>query len=496
MKNLGWWAEACALFVVCAATAIAAPAQTFTTIARFDGTNGALSYASPVQGANGDLYGTTTDGGNFYCYPGQGCGTIFSVTTAGSLINLHDFNANEGATPDAALLLASDGYFYGTTVTGAVFRITPTGVVTVLYTFCSQSGCPDGGGPAGLIQATDGNLYGTTYYGGVPYGGCSPGGQPGCGTIFRLTREGTLTTLYKFCSQPGCTDGSNPSGNLVEGADGSLYGLTSDGGTNCPPYGCGTAFKITLEGSLSTLHDFDGNGGRLPGGGLIQAKTGDFYGTTFGGGSTLCGELNGCGTLFAMTRGGALTTLYTFCSQPNCEDGALPNAGVGGLLQATDVNVYGTTLYGGANMDGTVFNITPEGRLTTLYSFTGTDGANPWATPVQATNGAFYGTTSNGGDPSCNASRGCGTLYSLSMGLGPFVAFVHGAGKVGQTGRILGQGFTGTTEVSLNGIPASFTVVSDTYIKATVPAGATTGYVTVTTPSGTLTSNVPFRVIK
>jgi uncharacterized repeat protein (TIGR03803 family) len=114
---------------------------------------------------------------------------------------------------------------------------------------------------------------------------------------------------------------------------------------------------------------------------------------------------------------------------------------------------------------------------------------------MQATSGTLYGTTYMGGDLQCNPSHGCGTVFSLSIGLGPFVTFVRPAGKVGQTGPILGQGFTGTTSVSLNGIPASFTVVSDTYIQATVPAGAITGYAIVTTPSGTLTSNVPFRVI-
>ena len=167
------------------------------------------------------------------------------------------------------------------------------------------------------------------------------------------------------------------------------------------------------------------------------------------------------------------------------------------MVQASDGNFYGTTEFGGditCNPPlgcGTIFQITPEGTLTTLHNFESFDGANGSGL-FQATDGILYG-TSNGGILSCAPPYGCGTVFSLDTGLGPFVAFVRAAGKVGQTGGILGQGFTETTSVSLNGIPANFTVVSDTYIKATVPAGATTGYVTVATPTGVLTSNVPFR---
>lgn len=165
-------------------------------------------------------------------------------------------------------------------------------------------------------------------------------------------------------------------------------------------------------------------------------------------------------------------------------------------MQGTDGLFYGTTSAGGDlacnapyNGCGTVFSITSAGAMTTLHIFELTDGLAPTGGLLQATNGAFYGTTDQGG------TYDDGTVFSLDMGLGPFVAFVHAAGRVGKTGGILGQGFTGTTSVSLNGTPASFTVVSDTFIRATVPAGATTGYVTVTTPTGVLISNVPFYVL-
>jgi uncharacterized repeat protein (TIGR03803 family) len=168
------------------------------------------------------------------------------------------------------------------------------------------------------------------------------------------------------------------------------------------------------------------------------------------------------------------------------------------LVLATDGNLYGTTSgseNGRKHSDGTIFRITEQGVLTTLHVFDGTDGSNPEGL-FQATSGMFYGSTVSAGDLHCHLLNGCGTIFSLDVGLSPFVAFVRPYGKVGQTGGILGQGFTGTTSVSLNGTPANFTVVSDTFIKATVPLGATTGYVTVMTPSGMLTSNVPFRVLQ
>ncbi len=222
--------------------------------------------------------------------------------------------------------------------------------------------------------------------------------------------------------------------------------------------------------------------GTYPDAGLIQAADGNLYGTAAYGGGGICTQRpihhSGCGTIFKITLGGKLTTLHHFDST-----GFWPG---GALVQATDANFYGTTEYGGASDYGTIFMFTPEGTLTTLHSFDYyTDGAWPPGGLLQATDGTFYGVTEGGS----------GTLFSLDMGLGPFVSFVHNPAKVGGSFGVLGQGLTGTTGVSLNGTLATFTVKSDTLILATVPAGATTGYVTVTTPSGTLTSNVPFHVM-
>jgi len=313
------------------------------------------------------------------------------------------------------------------------------------------------------MQATDGNFYGTT----------STYGRGGLGTIFRITPDGTLTTLYSFCTQADCADGGEPAARLIQATNGQLYGTTGSGGAN----GYGTVFEVTQNGSLTTLYSFCGQSSCPDGlqpSQLLQAGDGNFYGTArYGGGRS------DNGTVFRVTPRGTLTTLHRFCTQTGCLDGAQP---VGGLVQATDGNFYGTTEGGGATGVGTVFKITAEGILTTLHSFDCFDGCYPYAALVEGTDGNFYGTT-------YAVAAGSGTVFRLSVGLSPFISLVRDSGKVGSPIGVLGQGFTGTTDVSVNGTPASFTVVSDTYLTAKVPSGATTGFVTVTTPSGTLTSN-------
>jgi uncharacterized repeat protein (TIGR03803 family) len=489
MTRLSVWRKIRTIFVLCAATAIAAPAQTFNTLLDFDGSDGGNPwYGSLLQSTDGNFYGTTLDGG-----ANQYAGTIFRITPAGTLTTLYNFCTTfsgwcrDGSGPDAGLIQATDGNFYGTTAfggegnAGTAFKVTPTGTLTTLYSFCTKGyTCPDGAQPnAGLLQANNGSFYGTTFYGGTPSGFSS------CGTIFKITPAGTMTTLYDFCSQDG--DGENPIAGLIQATDGNLYGTTDN-----------TFFRITPAGRLTTLYTFCTQTGcphgADPQAGLIEGTDGNLYGTTAKGGAN--GPYDG--TVFKITLSGTLTTLYSFCALTNCADGDVPYSG---LTESTDGNFYGTTTAGG-NLTGacfpyscgTVFQITASGTLTTLHSFSFTDGEIPYGGLLQATNGIFYGTTTRGANQTCEPV-GCGTVFSLSMGLGPFVSFVRGYGKVGQTGGILGQGLTGTTGVSLNGVPASFKVKSDTFLKATVPAGATTGYVTVTTPSGTLTSNVPFHVI-
>jgi len=388
------------VLMLTAVTATVSAAQTFTTLVNFDKTNGANPAASLIQGTDGNFYGTTYGGG------ANGNGTVFQITPAGTLTTLHSFDLTDGASLAGALLQGTDGNFYGTTSTGGatfsgtVFKITPGGTLTTLYSFCSQLGCPDGESPeAGLAQGTDGNFYGTT----------SGGGANKWGTAFKITPGGTLTTLYTFCSQSGCTDGAAPYGGLVQGTDGNFYGTTSRGsGTNLT----GTVFKITPAGTLTTLYSFCSQSGcpdgSLPTAALVQGTDGNFHGTTSRGGA------NNSGTVFKITPGGTLTTLYSFCSQSACTDGGTPYEE---LVQGADGNFYGMTNSGGASGLGTVFEITLAGTLTTLHSFGGADGSLPSAGLVQAANGKFYGTTEQGGTSS-NCGSGCGTVFSLELGQG------------------------------------------------------------------------------
>jgi uncharacterized repeat protein (TIGR03803 family) len=490
MTRLSAWKMACGVVLLCAATAIASPAQVFKTLATFDGYDGSDPlYMSLVQGTNGNFYGTTTNGGT-----GTFGGVVFEVTPSGTLTAVQSFGGAAGV-PVAGLILGTDGNFYGTTQVGGgacslsegcgtVFKVSPGGTLTILHAFDESDGLyPE----SVLIQATDGNFYGTT-----TAGGSSNQCLGGCGTVFKITPKGTLTTLHNFDS----TDGS-PIAGLVQATDGNFYGTTVNGGNlNCnAPYGCGTVFRMTSGGALTAIYKFCAQSnctdGAYPWAALVQATDGNFYGTTaYGGGGDCSNSVGaGCGTIFQVTPTGTLTTLHSF----ELTDGARPYAT---LVQATDEDFYGTTSLGG-NLEscapetcGTVFKISSGGTLTTLHSFDGIDdGTQPNGGLLQSTDGTFYGATALGGN------HNDGTVFSLSTGLGPFVALVRNPAKVGQLFGILGQGFIGTKGVSLNGIPASFTVKSRTLIEATVPPGATTGYVTVVTPSGTLTSNVPFRVI-
>jgi uncharacterized repeat protein (TIGR03803 family) len=476
MRELSWAKTICFLCVLSVATAVRSPAQTFTTLFSFDGTPGGDPYAPLIQAIDGNLYGITANTGR-NCSDFCG-GTVFKITPGGTLTTLFNFESAYGKTPFGGLIQATDGNFYGTTWRGGAygwgtaFEITPRGKLTTLHSFCSKPLCMDGLPPAAaLVQGIDGNFYGTTWGGGPNTNDCYTGGFSGCGIVFRITPSGTLTTLQSFDGN----DGAQPdTGALVQGADGNFYGSAFDGGA----YGYGTIFRITYAGTLTALHSFNSTDGDHPDYTLVQATDESFYGTTIAGGA------NGEGTVFKITPSGALTTLYSFCGQSGCADGAVP----GPLIKATDGNFYGSTSTGGANGYGTVFKITPSGTLTTLHNFDSTDGSGgAWL--VQGTNGSFYGTTSTGG------AYGYGSIFSLSVGLGPFVETLPTMGRVGEPVIILGTDLTGASSVTFNGTAATLVKVTRTAIQTTVPPGATTGPVQVVTPKGTLTSNVPFRVL-
>jgi uncharacterized repeat protein (TIGR03803 family) len=489
MWKLTFGKTTCIIAVFCVTAAVVSPAQTFTSLFSFDGTNG-QNPLSLVLGFNGNLYGTTAVGGS------SNLGTVFKISVSGKLTTLYSFcqqtDCIDGYYPNTGLMQAADGYFYGTTLfggdyscnaqvgCGTIFRISSEGTLTTMHSFHSNEGDYP---VAGLIQARDGNFYGTT----------NEGGPQNDGTVFKITASGTLTTLYNFCSDAGCPEGLLPVAALMQGTDGNLYGTTSRGAAS----NAGTLFKITPTGELTLLDTFDGYDGEATTAPLIQVGQA-LYGVTTEGGRGGDGFYNS-GTVFVSPAAGKLKPLYSFCFYADCVgwgfDGSYPE----GLILAGDGNFYGTTQDGGYYYDngsggGTIFKITPTGTLTELYGFCEqlydcADGTTPQAGLVQATNGIFYGTTEWGG------TFGQGTVFSLSLGLGPFVESNPAFGKAGYKINILGNNLKSTTSVTFNGTPAAFAVISGTHIEVTVPIGATTGTIEVTTPTGALSSNVAFQVL-
>ncbi len=269
----------------------------------------------------------------------------------------------------------------------------------------------------------------------------------------------------------------------VVGTDGNFYGTAQGGGD--PTCKCGVVYKATAGGAIIVLHNFKGypNDGYRPDSVLVQGNDGNFYGTTYQGGA------HNQGTVFKITPNGTFTLLYSFYYGGGTSfDPILP---VAGLALGTDGNFYGVGSAGGTKNAGAIFQITPAGTERVLYNFcavTCTDGFGAGTALVLHTDGRFYGNT-NGN------SNGGSVFYSLDMGFKPLIALVNWTATVGKTVEILGQGFMGTTAVSFNGVQASFSKVSDTYMTATVPAGALTGEVTVTSPTGSMTSNRKFLVI-
>jgi uncharacterized repeat protein (TIGR03803 family) len=339
--------------------------------------SGTTPYSPLAQGADGELYGTTTAGGSI------GEGSIFKITTNGAMTPLVSFDDSNGGIPYGGLFLAKDGLFYGATYSGGnfedgtLFRTTAEGTLTVLKSLDGNNGMNP---VAGLVQGSDGNFYGTT----------SAGGAYGFGTIFRMTSAGALTTLVSFDDQNGAT----PSPALTIGSDGNFYGTTENGGI----YGLGTVFRMTLAGIFTNLYSFTGgNDGANPIPGVVQAADGNFYGTTYDGGA------DGSGTLFEITSAGLLTTRYTFTGSA---DGGNPWAG---LVQASDGNLYGATQFAGTYGFGTVFQLPPTGLLATMAQFDGYDGGNPSAALIQGKDGSLYGTTEGGG------LDNDGAIYQLSV---------------------------------------------------------------------------------
>jgi uncharacterized repeat protein (TIGR03803 family) len=390
----------------------------FNTLVSFTYTNGptygsfgvASRSGAMVQANDGNFYGATPNGGVTEPSPGY-FGTIYKMAPDGTFSSLYLFGTvfapnggnDNGHWPQGTLLQAADGNLYGTTQygstgpnlgaanAGTVFQITTNGDFTVLYNFGNNAGFKLGWGFTNYDGdgPVSGIIQGSD---GNFYGTTAAYGAYGNGTIFQLTPGGALTTLHAFTALDPDNfyenvDGANPMAELIEGKDGNFYGTTTQGGTIA--YGSGTVFKISPTGEFITLHSFpNGNGYSL--GALVQGHDGTLYGTTSGS----------FGTVFEITTNGDFTTLHTF----NGSDGSAPKAG---LVLGSDGNLYGTAEGGGSDgWFGTMFQITTNGVLTTLHTFNGTDGSHPNAALVQATDGSFYGTTSHG-------AAGYGTIFQM-----------------------------------------------------------------------------------
>lgn len=330
--------------------------------------------------------------------------TVIPVSAPGTrLATLYSFAGGADGRIPNGVIQASDGDLYGTTqwggahLVGTAFRITTNGARTMLFSFSNTNGSQP---RAALVQGADGNFYGTTQF----------GGSVGYGTIFKINSNGTLEIIYSF---RGEADGGNPYAALIRGTDGNFYGTAQQGASYY-----GSVFKVTPQGALTTLYAFtNGIDGAFPEAALVQATDGNFYGTTPGGGSY------GNGNAFRMTPAGNLATIYSFT---HGTDGSIPT---GALVQGTDGNLYGTTKFNtiaGFQFYGTIFRITTNGLLSTLYALNYGEGAHPSAGVIQASDGNFYGTTYDG------AANGNGTLFRIAPNgslttMVPFDGFNDGA---------------------------------------------------------------------
>src|SRR6185437_13622780 len=428
------------------------------------------AYGTPSCSSNETI--SQSPGGNLISTNHSGCSNnvtanppaAYEIGFQGANFKILQAFTQAFAWPYSGLVLGTDQRFHGTINGGgtrnhgAVFRLSPSGAITYEHNF---EGGADGGVPwAAPIPGADGAWYGTT-----------PGASKDySGTIYKIDTNLHYSILHNFSSPDPA--GGSPITSLVQGTDLYFYGTTLGGGQN----GLGTFFRISSTGNLTVLHAFTSSEDGPTIGPLIQASDGDFYAVTSSG------DLVGTGDVLKMTPSGNVTILYHFAGG---QDGAQPG---GGLVEGTDGNFYGTLTQGGAAGGGTLYRITPAGVFTKLHDFRVASGEYPQDTPMQHTTGRIYGTTFSGG------ANSEGVIWEYDPGLTPFVTFLNVYGKAGAKVDILGQYFTASSVVSFNGVPAQNPVIQSTYIQATVPAGATTGFITVTTSKGTLKSNKQFVV--
>ncbi|MGH6848236.1 MAG: choice-of-anchor tandem repeat GloVer-containing protein [Methylocella sp.] len=400
-------AALCAVLVLAAAGGGASAAPAETVLHSFTGgiSDGGTPRAGLIADSKGNLYGTTVFGG------GSGNGAVFKLSPSGTETVLHSFTGgSDGLFPIGGLIADGNGNLFGTTIeggasgAGVVFKLSPGGTETVLHAFAGGS---DGANPvAGLIADSSGNLYGTALNGGAS--GCNGGSR--CGVVFKLSPSGTETVLYSFT---GGSDGANPRAGLIADSSGNFYGTTEGSGA----FKFGTVFKLSPSGTETVLYSFKGGSdGRFPEAGLIADSSGNLYGTTVeGGGSEGC--VFGCGVVFKLSPGGTYTVLYAFTGGsdgqfPSAGLIADSNGNLYGTAErggASGCDAFGC---------GVVFKLSPGGTETVLHSFTGdftgSGGAIPRAGLIADSSGNLYGTTELGGASSGCDSLGCGVVFKLT----------------------------------------------------------------------------------
>jgi uncharacterized repeat protein (TIGR03803 family) len=367
------------------------------------------------------------------------------VTSGGLFTLLHTFTTAEGQSVYGGLVQGSDGNLYGVSSQGGanglgtIFKMTTAGAVTVLHSF---NGTDGNASYWPLIQATDGNFYGVTYL----------GGAFNEGVIFKISPGGTYSVLHSLDNASG--DGQSPNSSLVQASDGKLYGVTAQG----PSGVFGTIFNITTTGTFKLLHTFSGGDGENPDSPLIQNTNGILYGTTTGGGNTACN--GGCGVFYSLNMGlGEFATLSPTSGKEGAKIGIF-----GQGFSSSSVVKFGGTQATTVTRSGTTY-------LTATV-------------PAGALTGSVTVTTGTTTLTSSQHFKVTPTLPSFSPSSGP----------IGTVVTLTGTGLAKTTKVAFNGKSASFTVVSDTEVTATVPSGATTGTIVVTTKGGSVTSATKFTV--
>jgi uncharacterized repeat protein (TIGR03803 family) len=405
-RNLAHSLVAGSLVALCM-SAPPACGQTLEVLHSFQGTDGAHPYnTAMIQGRDGNFYGTTSSGGDLSLHNGFGYGTVFKMTPAGALTTLVVFHGSDGSGPDSGgLVQGPDATGFGGDLSvnngsgaGTIYKMTPDGTLTTLVQFDGITGLT----PNKLLRGSDGELYGTT----------RGGGSSGSGIVFKVGLDGTSTVLANFDGRNG-----RPLGGLAQGSDGNFYGTTASFG----PGSYGSVYSVTADGVLTTLVVFNKSNGVNPLGELVQGSDGGLYGTT-------PSYFLAAGTFFMITADGALNTLFS--ARPFDTEGWPLVLGRGG-------NFYGVT-YPGPGSDGTVFQMTPTGTLTTLVSFPNnvlTNGT-PETPLVEGTDGNLYGTTYSGG------SYDNGTVFRIAIILLPRLSLAKNGSQISMSWPTNALGFT------------------------------------------------------